>query len=179
MARADTKKSRRFRRPVASKEHTSTKEPPTIPSRGQRKRALKRSALLKKKSLAERISHGKQKEEEGRNSLLGDLADVRASLLRLEGEGSNGERVPTDPSLRIRQSKIRHVEVPQFAAVLQNASFKENPFQALRMHFQATLPAEQKEGRVRETNLDAGAMEKRRRQRKARGGKHSKLKPSK
>ncbi|CAM9967682.1 unnamed protein product [Pylaiella littoralis] len=123
MGRIDTKA--KHRRPVSES---------AAPSRGQRKRALKKASLIKKIGLTKRVERGinEHKDEE------------------LPALVAREKTTPIPPPPRVQGTAFRRVvnnkgkkalmnqEMGQLTAVLNTASFQQDPFAAVQAHLRQT-----------------------------------------
>jgi hypothetical protein len=153
-------------------------------SRGQRKRAAKRSSLLKKKTLLVKKNAAPRRCENAKLPGIPSLSDIMGPLRMVsEGRskstaGSAASSLPISNSNRGKKRAIA-VEMPQFLAVLQDDTFKAKSLVALKSYLEATLPRTNSvmvgRAAVNAAAVAGTSTGSRRRRKKARGGKHSKL----
>ncbi|CAM9530863.1 unnamed protein product [Ectocarpus sp. 4 AP-2014] len=123
MGKIDTKA--KHRRPVSES---------AVPSRGQRKRALKKASLIKKIGLNSK--HVRQRTDEDDKRVLSVAADEKGISSRpsLAAKASAFQRVSSNKGKR----SLMTSEMGQINAVLSAPSFQQDPFAAIQAHLRQT-----------------------------------------
>ncbi|CAM9861613.1 unnamed protein product [Ectocarpus sp. 12 AP-2014] len=123
MGKIDTKA--KHRRPVSES---------AVPSRGQRKRALKKASLIKKIRLTSK--HVRQRTDEDEKQVPSVTADEKGipSGPSLAAKGSAFQRVSSNKGKR----SLMTSEMGQINAVLSAPSFQQDPFAAIQAHLRQT-----------------------------------------
>ncbi|CAM9150139.1 unnamed protein product [Hapterophycus canaliculatus] len=114
MGRINTKA--KHRRPVSES---------AAPSRGQRKRALKKASLIKKIGLTQHIQRGK--DEPKVSTLMTTEKRVKASP---QIKASGFQRVSSNRG----KKTLMKAEMGQISAAMASSSFQEDPFAAIQAH---------------------------------------------
>eukprot|EP00904_Undaria_pinnatifida_P002070 jgi/Undpi1/11864/HiC_scaffold_4.g01563.m1 len=126
MGRIDTKA--KHRRPVSET---------ALPSRGQRKRALKKASLIKKISLTERVQRVTGEPKDG-----GDLAEAEDSTIVTGEKLKCTKRVVFQRVISNKGKRtLMATEMGQVNAVLAADSFKQDPFLAIQAHLRQKAQA--------------------------------------
>ncbi|CAM9940713.1 unnamed protein product [Scytosiphon promiscuus] len=116
MGRINTKA--KHRRPVSDS---------AAPSRGQRKRALKKASLIKKIGLTQPIQRGKDEPKD--EPTLMRVTDTK-------GERSSGVKPSAFQRVSSNRGKktLMKAEIGQINAAMASPSFQQNPFAAIQAH---------------------------------------------
>lgn len=138
MGRIDTKA--KHRRPVSET---------ALPSRGQRKRALKKASLIKKISLTERVQRGTGEPKDGEHaateSLLPGSVAGESVLTSTIATGTKLKCPKRIAFQRVISNKgkrtLMAAEMGQVNAVLAADSFQQDPFLAIQAHLRQKAQA--------------------------------------
>ncbi|CAN0524063.1 unnamed protein product [Ectocarpus sp. 8 AP-2014] len=124
MGKIDTKA--KHRRPVSES---------AVPSRGQRKRALKKASLIKKIGLTSKHVRQRRTDEDEKQvpSVATDEKGI-PSRPSLAAKGSAFQRVSSNKGKR----SLMTSEMGQINAVLSAPSFQQDPFAAIQAHLRQT-----------------------------------------
>eukprot|EP00611_Tribonema_gayanum_P023984 TRINITY_DN5169_c0_g1_i1.p1 TRINITY_DN5169_c0_g1~~TRINITY_DN5169_c0_g1_i1.p1 ORF type:complete len:172 (-),score=45.56 TRINITY_DN5169_c0_g1_i1:27-542(-) len=150
---AKAKRATKLRNAAAKKPVSSAAAKPSDEnlSRGQRKRATKRAALVRKRTLV--TANVEQRKQEAAKG-LGGMGGLMETLVGAAEDASGPSpkrkakaQLRSAPARRIVTNKgkrsVAEKEVAQLAAVLANESFKRDPFAAIQAHMKLTLPVEE------------------------------------
>ncbi|EER06279.1 conserved hypothetical protein [Perkinsus marinus ATCC 50983] len=139
---------KRRRVPTKGADEAPKEEDPLQWSRGQRKRRVRKEALIRKQQFAAeqvRAKHMKEAELKDKKNALANLQSLRGSLkLDLQEEGSKKSRpkkihkLAAKPKTRAAQHKQNLREVLQYKSVLSFEPFQQNPLAAIQQHLRNT-----------------------------------------
>ncbi|KAG5191224.1 hypothetical protein JKP88DRAFT_266633 [Tribonema minus] len=151
---AKAKRATKLRNAAAKKPVSSAVAKPSDEnlSRGQRKRATKRAALVRKRTLVTaNVEQRKQEAAKGLGSMGGLMETLTGAAEDASGPSQKRKaakaQLRSAPARRIITNKgkrsVAEKELAQLAAVLANESFKRDPFAAIQAHMKLTLPVEE------------------------------------
>ncbi|KAF4754388.1 hypothetical protein FOZ63_026666 [Perkinsus olseni] len=142
---------KRRKAPTKSAAEETNEEDPSLWSRGQRKRRVRKEALIRKKQFAAeqvRAKHMKDAEAKDKRNVLANLQALRGSLkLDLQEDESKAHKprkihkLAAKPKTRAALHKQNLREVLQYKSVLSFEPFQQNPLAAIQQHLRNTQGA--------------------------------------